>query len=106
MKGLVFAGFFLFVIPLALAQDIQVNRQNSTIAVTADESITADPEVAVLAIGYHNYPPTQDLAFQDNVRASEAVIKAVLAAGVDKAGIETKSCVWHASNRTRSGRLK
>lgn len=53
-----------------LAQDIQVNRQNKTISVTADESATADAEIAVLAIGYHNYGPTQDAAFQENVRAS------------------------------------
>ena len=43
---------------LLFAQDIQVNRQNKTIAVTADDSVTADAEIAVLAIGYHNYAPT------------------------------------------------
>jgi uncharacterized protein len=72
-----------------LAQDIQVNRQNKTIAVTAEESITADAEVAVLAIGYHNYAPSQDVAFQDNVRASNRITDALLAAGVPKANIET-----------------
>lgn len=72
------------------AQEIQVNRQNKTIAVTADESVTANPEVAVLTIGYHNYAPSQDTAFQDNVRASDAIMKAVLAAGVPKADVETE----------------
>ena len=73
-----------------LAQDIQVNRQNKTISVTADESATADAEVAVLAIGYHNYGPTQDAAFQENVRAAERITKALLDAKVPKVNIETE----------------
>ena len=32
----------------ALSQDIQVNRQNKTIAVTADQSISVESEVAVV----------------------------------------------------------
>jgi uncharacterized protein YggE len=86
---------FLFTIALIastgslFAQDIQVNRQNKTIAVTAEESTTADAEVAVLTIGYHNYGPTQDAAFQENVRASERITKTLLDAKVPKANIET-----------------
>jgi hypothetical protein len=53
---------------MCAGQDIQINRQNKTIAVTAEESITADAEIAVLDIGYHNYAPTQDGAFRESVR--------------------------------------
>jgi uncharacterized protein YggE len=74
---------------VASAQDIQVNRQNKTIAVTADDSVTADAEVAVLAIGYHNYAPTQDAAFRENVRAAELITKAMLGAKIPEANIET-----------------
>jgi len=90
MKGFALCLLLSFIISGALAQDIQVNRQNKTIAVTAEESVTADPEVAVVDIGYHNYAPAQDSAFQDNVRASDAIIRAVLAAGVSKSNIETE----------------
>jgi uncharacterized protein YggE len=87
------AGFVLILTLAAaaamFAQDIQVNRQNKTIAVTADESITADAEVAVLAIGYHNYAPTQDAAFQECVRVSDKITQALLAAGIPIANIET-----------------
>jgi uncharacterized protein YggE len=72
------------------AQDIQVNRQNKTIAVTAEESTTADAEVAVLEIGYHNYGITHDAAFQENVRASERVTEALFNARVPKTNIETE----------------
>lgn len=73
-----------------LAQDIQVNRQNKTIAVTADDSVEVDAEVAVLAIGYHNYGPTQDTAYDENVKASNLIAKALLGASVSKDNIETE----------------
>lgn len=72
------------------AQDIQVNRQNKTIAVTAEESTTADAEVALLTVGYRNYGVTQDAAFQENVRVAERITKALLDAKVPKANIETE----------------
>ena len=74
----------------AFAQDIQVNRQNKTIAVTAEESATADAEVAVLAIGYHNYGLTQDAAFRENVRAAEKIASAILATKIPEGNIETE----------------
>ncbi len=73
-----------------LGQDIQVNRQNKTIAVTADESATADAEVAVLAIGYHNYGATQDAAFHENVRAAAQITKAILDMSIPEGNIETE----------------
>lgn len=74
---------------LCFAQDIQVNRENKTIAVTADELVSADAEVAVLAIGYHNYALTQDAAFRTNVRAAEEIVKTLLDAKVPIENIET-----------------
>jgi uncharacterized protein YggE len=72
------------------SQDIQVNRQNKTIAVTAEESTTADAEVAVLEIGYHDYGPTQEAAFQENVRVAQLITTAFLDAKVPKTNIETE----------------
>jgi uncharacterized protein len=75
---------------MLFAQDIQVNRQNKTIAVTADDSVTADAEIAVLEIGYHNYSPTQDGAFYDNVRVADKITKEFLDAKIPKVNIETE----------------
>jgi uncharacterized protein len=72
------------------AQEIQVNRQNKTIAVTADESVAADAEVAELTIGYHNYATTQDGAFQENVRVADRITKGFLDAGIPKPNVETE----------------
>ena len=90
MKHFFFTFAVIAVSGSLLGQDIQVNRQNKTISVTADESATADAEVAVLAIGYHNYGLTQDATFQENVRAAERITKALLDAKVPKANIETE----------------
>jgi uncharacterized protein len=85
----------LFLLPVLIsaacvAQDIQINQQNKTIAVTADESVSADAEVAVLDIGYHNYAAAQDLAFGSNVRVARAITKALLQANVPEGNIETE----------------
>ena len=73
-----------------LGQDIQVNRQNKTVAVTAEDSITADAEVAVLDIGYHNYAPTQEAAFRENVRVAGQITQTLLQVKIAADNIETE----------------
>jgi len=85
----IYLGTILVLTGALFAQDIQVNRQNKTISVIAEESVTADPEVATVVIGYHNYGATHDLTFQENVRVSNQVTKALLDAHVPKDNIET-----------------
>jgi uncharacterized protein len=75
---------------LAVAQEIQVNRQNKTIAVTADDFVNADAEVATLEIGFHNFGPTQDATYSENVRASEQITRALLNARIPKENIQTE----------------
>ena len=75
----------------ALSQQIQVNRQNKTIAITADESVSVDPEVATITVGYQNYAPTKDVAYGDNIRVSNEVTKALLNSGVPKSALETEN---------------
>jgi uncharacterized protein len=74
----------------AFSQQIQVNRQNKTIAITVDESVSVDPEVATITVGYQDYAPTKDAAYGDNVRVSNEVTKALLNGGVPKSALETE----------------
>lgn len=90
MKHLFFVSAVLALTCSAFTQDIQVNRQNKTIVVTADDSVTADAEVAVLEIGYYNYAPTQDAAYSDNVRVADRIIKTLFDAKIPKSNIETE----------------
>lgn len=75
----------------AWGQEIQVNRQNKTIAVLAEGSVIVEPEVATVTVGFNNYGLTNDAAFQENVRASNRITKALLDAHVAKESIETEA---------------
>jgi len=75
----------------AFSQQILVNRQNKTIAITAEDSVSVAPEVATITLGYQNYAPTKDAAYQENVRVSNEVTNALLNGGVPKSALETES---------------
>lgn len=72
-------------------QQISVNRQNKTIAITADDSVSVAPEVATITVSYQNYAPTKDAAYEENIRVSNEITKALLNAGVPKSALETES---------------
>jgi len=73
------------------AQGVEVSRSNRTIAVTAEEEVTADAEIAVVKVGYETYGPTKDAAFDESTRVAASIIKAISDAGVPKSDIETDS---------------
>jgi uncharacterized protein YggE len=75
----------------AFSQQILVNRQNKTIAITAEDSVSVDPEVATITLGYQNYAPTKDAAYQENIRVANEVTNALLSGGVPKSALETES---------------
>jgi uncharacterized protein YggE len=75
----------------AFSQQILVNRQNKTIAITADDSVSVDPEIATITVGYQNYALTKDAAYGENVRVSNEVTKALLKGGIPKSALETES---------------
>lgn len=75
----------------AFGQQILVNRQNKTIAITAEDSVSVDPEVATITLGFQNYLPTKDAAYQENLRVSNEVTNALLNGGVPKSALETES---------------
>jgi uncharacterized protein YggE len=75
----------------AFSQQILVNRQNKTIAITAEDAVSVDPEVATITLGFQNYAPTKDAAYQENVRVSNEVTNALLNGGVPKSALETES---------------
>src|SRR3954471_22013407 len=72
-----------------VAQEVQVNRSNKTIAVTAEDSVSVDAEVALVKIGYHNFGTTYDAAYKQNIRTAEAITAALLKANVPSRSIET-----------------
>jgi uncharacterized protein YggE len=71
------------------AQQVQVNRDNRTIAVTVSETVEVDAEIAVVQIGYHNYAPERDLTYKANARMAKQIVDALLASGLKQDSIET-----------------
>lgn len=81
----------LMVGPVAWSQEIQVNRENKTIAVTTDDELVVDAELAILTVGYSNYAATSQAAFDENVSISNKISQALLDAGVPASEIETET---------------
>jgi uncharacterized protein YggE len=71
------------------AQQVAVTQSNRTIAVTADDSASVDPDLAIVTIGYENYARTEKEAYEENVRMANSVVEAMVKAGLDKRFIES-----------------
>lgn len=94
MKPIMWISAALLVLtlhPFVLGQDVQVSRENKTIAVTTDEELVVDAEFAILKIGYTNYAATSEAAFDQNVQVSNRITKAISDAGVPASEIETET---------------
>jgi len=82
-----FAGFALS----TRAQDIQVNRENKTVAVSVTKSVEVQPELGSVQIGYRNQGRLQSSVYEENGRQAQKIIEALLAAGVKKEDIQTEA---------------
>lgn len=83
----------VFAVPLLSAicfsQSVEISKTNKTIAVRADDSASIEPDVAIVSFGYENYGTTKDEAYRENLKVSDAIVKAMLDSGVPKTVIET-----------------
>jgi uncharacterized protein len=90
MSGLVTLGL------TASAQTIQVSRDNKTIYVTAEGEAKAEPEIAILALGYHAWSKTKDAVYDETAIVSDKVVAALFRAGVKKEMVRTdKTSLTH-----------
>lgn len=80
--GLAVAGF---------AQEIQVNQNNRTIAVTVSDKASADPDIATVHIGFEIYASDSNGAYSAGSQTSKAIIDALHKAGVDDKSIESEA---------------
>ncbi|HEX3968398.1 MAG TPA: SIMPL domain-containing protein [Edaphobacter sp.] len=76
---------------VASAQTIQVNKENRTIAITATDKVTAMADTATVHIGFITYGLDKDAAYAAGSRLSNAIIKALTAAGVPSDAIESEN---------------
>lgn len=73
------------------AQHIDVNKQNRSIAVTATAEAKAIADHATVHVGYLVYGPDEKSAYAAGSKASNAIIDALTASGVDKSAIQSQS---------------
>ena len=93
MKRTIAVMLLTFPVLSALAQtaNVQVNRENKTISVTADHTMAVDPEIAILSFGFRNTSPQKDVAYRDSVRVAGEILKALQDANITDEQISTES---------------
>jgi uncharacterized protein YggE len=91
MKKMIFSSLLLAALTAAplVAQTIEVNKANRTIAVTATDSAAAPADVATVNIGYRIYAPDAQTAYANGSKISNTIVQALLDAGIEKKSIES-----------------
>ena len=73
----------------ALAQTIQVNNANRTIAITASDEATETADIAAVTVGFEIYGPDSDTTYAQGGQISQAVLDALHKQGVADKNIES-----------------
>jgi uncharacterized protein YggE len=72
------------------AQTIQVDKNNRTIAVTANDKASALADTAVVTVGFQIYAPDAATAYSQGSQLSNAVLEALKKAGVADKAVESQ----------------
>ncbi len=75
----------------AHAQQIQVNKDNRTLAITASDSASAMADTATVHIGFVVYAPDVKAAYANGSEISNSIAKALTGAGVARADLQSES---------------
>src|SRR2546423_1157451 len=78
-------------ISTALGQQIQISRENKTIAITTNSEAEALADTAILSVGFHIYGKDHDATYAEATRTSNSIISAITTAGVPHEAIESVS---------------
>ena len=90
------AGYFIALMLLGsslplCAQQIQINKDNKTIAITTSDQAETLADTAVITVGFNIFGKDQDATYADASRMSNAIIAALTSAGVAKDAIESQA---------------
>jgi len=91
MKKTIVVFILMAVCGLAQAQNVQVNvnKDNRTIAITTTDDASAVADIAVVSVGFETYGSDSQQTYADAGTTSNAIMKALLDAGVKKEAIES-----------------
>lgn len=86
---LVAAMMFVATAGIAQAQEVKVDKNNRTIAITASDNAAADADLAIVHIGFQIYGPDEATTYADGSKASNAIMDALKKAGVPDKTVES-----------------
>ena len=87
----VFASALGAVAQQATQPQLKIDSSNRTLSVTANGSVSVEPEVAILHIGFDTQLEDAKSAYSDGARTSNAIIAALKQAGVAESDIHSES---------------
>jgi uncharacterized protein YggE len=85
-----------FFASLASAQQVappqlMISAANRTLAVTAQDNVSVEPEIAVLHVGFDTQPEDAKAAYADGALTSNTIIAAIKAEGIAESAIRSES---------------
>jgi uncharacterized protein len=83
------ASFFLVATLPLTAQQIQISKENKTIAINTSDDATALADTAIVTVGFHAFGKDQDGTYADATRISNAITTALGAGGLPKEAIQS-----------------
>lgn len=84
-------GFFTAAAQQPTQPQLKVDSSNRTLTVTATDSVSVEPDLAILHIGFDTPPEDAKSAYAEGARASNAIISAIKQAGISEASIRSVS---------------
>jgi uncharacterized protein len=88
---------------------ISIGATNRTLSVSATETVSVEPEVAILRIGFSTQPNDPKAAYAEGARTSNAIVAAVRQAGVPDSDIRSERQFldrdWSNNNKQNKYRL-
>lgn len=70
---------------------LNIGSSNRTLTVSADDQVTAEPEIAVLHVGFETAPNDAKSAYAEGARTSNAIIAAIKQAGIPEGDIRSET---------------
>jgi hypothetical protein len=70
---------------------LKIESTNRTLTVSAEERVTADPEIAILHIGFETQPSEAKTAYAAGAKTSNDIVAALKQAGIPETSIRSES---------------
>jgi uncharacterized protein YggE len=90
----------------AAQPQLKIDSSNRTLTVTAEDTVSVEPEVAVLHIGFETPPGDAKSAYAQGTQTSNAIVSALKQAGVPESDIRSESQYLDRDYSTKQYRYK